>query len=943
MADRDFTNINGIKVCDQTARNSIPTKTSQLENDSDYATITQVNQAIDNAQIGGGSGTVDLSNYAKKTDLPTKTSQLTNDSGYITNIPDEYITETELNAKGYATTSQIPTVPTNVSAFTNDANYASETFVTNKIAEAQLGGGSGTVDLSGYVTKETGNASQITFADGQTFQSKLDAGTLKGEKGDQGAQGPQGEIGPQGPAGQNGADGLTTSISVNGTTYTQVDGLVTLPDYPSGGTGATKVEPAESDLPKVFFNGSKPTTKDSVYATIEYISSTEHFKGYVDIKCQGSSSMSFPKKNFTIKMFTDDTMTTKLKKDFKGWGKQNKFCLKANYIDHSHARNVVSAKLWGEIVSSRSDYDTLPVELRTSPNNGAVDGFPIKLYYNGKYEGLYTWNIPKDKWTFNMDDTNTNHAVLCAEKNNGGNKQTTDAGILACEFRGPAVIDGTDWSLEVPDVLDPSIRTSFNNLINCVKDTDNDTFKNTIGNYLDLTSAFDYFLFAYATSNVDGLAKNLIMITYDGVKWYCSAYDLDNVWGSKGSSPFVNETVACPDDYYDNNSLLWERILTCFPKQLYDRYIEIRNSVLTYANVINKFERFTDCINNDLYAEDVEIYTGIPYPNDNNIKQIRENARLRLAYMDNKMAELNNDGSVSSIVINGLDAVAEGATITLTATIIPSNALNKEVEWTINNEYATISADGLTCTITGSAVGTSIITCTSKDTTNGTISATKTISITAASSGGVITDGIVSKLTSKGMSSTAWVDDITSTSFTIVDNAKTVGEDYIIFNNNGYINYGTTLDLTGDFTIMMKVGVETLLNDYVKMFCNATSDNKNLIAYGTADHRKPFAQVKNSSGTTVLDHVENTILFDNNTDYVITLVKQGTTVTAYLNNTVLSTQTGADISVNNDLYINKNGVNNNGMSNTLRYYCFLTYNRALTAEEISTNIEELTK
>ena len=122
--------------------------------------------------------------------VPTKTSQLTNDSGYITNVPDEYITETELNAKGYVTTSQMPTVPTNVSAFTNDANYASETFVTNKIAEAQLGGGE--VDLSRYVTKETGNANQITFADGQTFQTKLNNGTLKGDKGDKGDKGEQG-------------------------------------------------------------------------------------------------------------------------------------------------------------------------------------------------------------------------------------------------------------------------------------------------------------------------------------------------------------------------------------------------------------------------------------------------------------------------------------------------------------------------------------------------------------------------------------------------------------------------------------------------------------------------------------------------------------------------------------------------------------------------------
>ena len=39
-------------------------------------------------------------------DVPTKTSQLTNDSGFITSIPSEYITESELNAKGYLTEHQ---------------------------------------------------------------------------------------------------------------------------------------------------------------------------------------------------------------------------------------------------------------------------------------------------------------------------------------------------------------------------------------------------------------------------------------------------------------------------------------------------------------------------------------------------------------------------------------------------------------------------------------------------------------------------------------------------------------------------------------------------------------------------------------------------------------------------------------------------------------------
>ena len=189
-------------------KTEIPTRTSQLTNDSDFATNSSVDEKIANANIGG---TVDLTSYAKKTDLPTKTSQLTNDSGFITehqdisnkadkseiptktsqlandnnfisSIPSEYITETELESKGYLTEhqsldnyalkSEIPTVPTKISQLQNDSNFissipeeyvteqelnnkglATETFVTNKIAEAQLSGGESSVDLTNYQTK----------------------------------------------------------------------------------------------------------------------------------------------------------------------------------------------------------------------------------------------------------------------------------------------------------------------------------------------------------------------------------------------------------------------------------------------------------------------------------------------------------------------------------------------------------------------------------------------------------------------------------------------------------------------------------------------------------------------------------------------------------------------------------------------------------------------
>lgn len=40
---------------------------------------------------------------AKIKTIPTKVSQLTNDSGFLTSIPSEYITESELSSKGYLT------------------------------------------------------------------------------------------------------------------------------------------------------------------------------------------------------------------------------------------------------------------------------------------------------------------------------------------------------------------------------------------------------------------------------------------------------------------------------------------------------------------------------------------------------------------------------------------------------------------------------------------------------------------------------------------------------------------------------------------------------------------------------------------------------------------------------------------------------------------------
>ncbi len=103
-----------------------------------------------------------------------------------------------------------------------------------------------TIATRPYVTQEltkkanishTHQASQVTFSDGETFQQKLDKGSLKGEKGDpgiagpkgdkgdtglqgprgeQGVKGDKGEVGPQGPQGLTGSKGATGAKGATG-------------------------------------------------------------------------------------------------------------------------------------------------------------------------------------------------------------------------------------------------------------------------------------------------------------------------------------------------------------------------------------------------------------------------------------------------------------------------------------------------------------------------------------------------------------------------------------------------------------------------------------------------------------------------------------------------------------------------------------------------------
>ena len=388
------------------------------------------------------------------------------------------------------------------------------------------------------------------------------------------------------------------------------------------------IEPADDDIPMIFITGAIPDSKSYVAGELEYVSKTTKFHVYTYIKLQGNSTLLLPKKNYTVNLYSDENRNVRLNKEFKNWGFHNNFVLKADYNDILHARNVVGAKLWSKVVASRPDYDTLPEELRSSPNNGAIDGFPVRVYINGVYDGLYNWTIPKCDWMVGMNSANANHVLLSAEFNDNGD---VNYQYNPCNFN--TLWDGNKnyFDVEVGE-NSAELVSSLNAVINAIINEDSVALEQS----LDIKSAIDYFIFQEIILGTDGLAKNMLLATYDMSKWYLSAYDMDSTFNLDWNGEILDIVHPNMPLFPYNNK--FSRLLSYIWENYYDayveRYIELRKSVLSYSSIIKEFEKYIGIFGEDVYIQDTVIYPDIPSVTDNTLKSLRDFISDRLDYLD---------------------------------------------------------------------------------------------------------------------------------------------------------------------------------------------------------------------------------------------------------------------------------------------------------------------
>ncbi|WP_290085353.1 CotH kinase family protein [Lactobacillus taiwanensis] len=370
------------------------------------------------------------------------------------------------------------------------------------------------------------------------------------------------------------------------------------------------------------------------------------------IKVQGASSASYPKKNYTIQLDQDIEI-------IPNYGRQNKYVLKANYNDYSQIRNVMSAKMWGKIKASETNdlYDVLvdqsgnaittqnddSVSAVTDPllsigsSYGAIDGFPVALYINDQYWGLYTFSIPKDGWMAKMPKKQ-GYAILSPDwKPQGAFEEVTNLhDSMELEYSGT---DSEEW-----------IINSINNLINLIKATYSDTgsFDNAVGNYLDMSSAIDYYVYSILIGNTDGVVRNYLLQTFNGDKWYFVPYDLDVTfgrsvyWGQYASAFSHTDKLREEGITFENSAdstqgnRVFYQLWKFHKDQVLNRTKELITGVLSPDNLEVEMTKYMYKIPQEAFNAEVKLWPGTPETSIDNLSQLLRWYNRRVKFIQNE-------------------------------------------------------------------------------------------------------------------------------------------------------------------------------------------------------------------------------------------------------------------------------------------------------------------
>lgn len=377
-----------------------------------------------------------------------------------------------------------------------------------------------------------------------------------------------------------------------------------------------------------------PTIDRNVNAYVNFYDNNGNcFKKKAILSLQESDGVNTPKKSFEISFCNDDWIGSDTPDmSFGSWVAQDEFLLNGFYNDGIRGTAEVAYKLYDDIIG---------VEEGARMTG---DAFPCVIYLNGDYQGVYAWQLKKNRKNMSLAKDDSNCVWLDGTIND---KQIFQGNVNWTKFavRNPKDLynmDGSDYDIHNPqELLDMTsdAYTGKKKQIRCSEAKEHvlmlsnyytelcdleqqnatlEQMQNAIRARFDVDNLINYFVFSLATNNYDGFSKKWQWYTSDGIHWAVAPYDCHLTFGynDDATSLWPASKSSKKNDYKmenvdSNGPFVW--IKKYFWDDVETRYGDLRESgVLSTENIVSKFQNWIDRVGSDNYDEEWNKWTESP-------------------------------------------------------------------------------------------------------------------------------------------------------------------------------------------------------------------------------------------------------------------------------------------------------------------------------------------
>lgn len=360
---------------------------------------------------------------------------------------------------------------------------------------------------------------------------------------------------------------------------------------------------------RILIEGDLPTSSTTPSMSVSFFEGTTPlFSASGTWQLQGQSSKGALKKNWKLKLRNADT-GNKLLVKIGDWFPLSSLTLKGYGTDRTLIRDTLTTKIWRDMrkeptgILANSSVFGYFASTDLGEHTSALfttDGFPVEVWQNGSFLGLYVLRIGVDNTSFVMDTANNQHIQL--QPQHAGNFWTygfksTEWSIYNPTISGYDPDDQSDISTIAPDI-NTAISRVIDWMCDCVSGKQD--ARSTYRNYIDLKSFLDYVIICELSGSYDSMQNNFEMGSYDATTtsgiWYVWLYDCDETWGlvaGQGGTTTDPENIGWvmenPNNFGWQSPGFFKLMHTVFRPEFRARWTELRDKKIIDAQTINNW------------------------------------------------------------------------------------------------------------------------------------------------------------------------------------------------------------------------------------------------------------------------------------------------------------------------------------------------------------------